>query len=99
MDDKPSITEEPRRASRASSGVEGVPAEKARVEHSHQVMPDALVGLSDEELNRIGRKATFKLDAFILPSITIMYILNYLDRQVSRIWAPSSLLLTVTEYC
>ena len=99
MDEKPSITEEPRRASRASSGVDGVGAEKVRVEHSHQIMPDALVGLSDEELSRIGRKATFKLDAFILPSITIMYILNYLDRQVRIASLPPSLVLTPTEYC
>lgn len=83
MDEKPSIMNEARRPSHASSHIEGVGAEKVRIEHSHMVLPEVLVGLSDEELQRIGRKATFKLDCFILPSITIMYIMNYLDRQVS----------------
>lgn len=85
MDEKPSVMDEARRPSHASSNVQGVGAEKARMEHSHMVMPDALVGLSDEDLQQLARKATFKLDCFILPSITIMYIMNYLDRQVSTI--------------
>ncbi|KAK5057806.1 hypothetical protein LTR84_011807 [Exophiala bonariae] len=81
MEEKPSVADEARRPSHASSRVEGVGAEKVRMEHSHMVLPEILIGLSDEELQQIGRKATFKLDCFILPSITIMYIMNYLDRQ------------------
>ena len=59
-----------------------VGAEKARIEHSQIIMPDLLVGKSDAELHSLGRKATFKLDCFIMPCVVIMYILNYLDRQV-----------------
>lgn len=64
-----------------SSRVEDVGAEKVRVEHAHVVMPEGLFGLNDAELKSLGRMATFKLDCFIMPCITIMYILNYLDRQ------------------
>ncbi|KAF2716523.1 retrograde regulation protein 2 [Polychaeton citri CBS 116435] len=44
-------------------------------------MPSSLDGLSDSELNKLGRKATFKMDIVIMPCMVIMYILNYLDRQ------------------
>lgn len=99
MDDKPTVVEEARRPSRASSRIEEVGAEKVRIEHSHMVMPDALVGLSEGEIEKIGRKATFKLDCFILPSITLMYVMNYLDRQVSMLDCKDSPALTCTEYC
>jgi hypothetical protein len=85
MDTK-EVMEETRKPSVSSLRVEDVGPEKVRIEHSHMVMPDALVGLSDAELKSLGRKATFKLDAFVMPSITIMYILNYLDRQVCLLW-------------
>ncbi len=80
MDTK-EVMEETRRASVASR-VEDVGVEKVQLEHSHLVMPDVLVGLSDAELTTLGRKATFKLDCFIMPCIVVMYVLNYLDRQV-----------------
>ncbi|EXJ59882.1 hypothetical protein A1O7_04029 [Cladophialophora yegresii CBS 114405] len=69
---KPSVT---------SMRVEDVGAEAVRIEHSHMVMPEALLGLSESELIFLGRKATFKLDCIIMPCVVIMYILNYLDRQ------------------
>ena len=66
----------------SSLRVEDIGAEKVRIEHTHMVMPEALIGLTDSELASLGRKSTFKLDCFIMPCITIMYILNYLDRKV-----------------
>jgi len=61
--------------------VEDAGAEKARIEHSHMVKPDGLIGISEGELASVGRKATLKLDCFIMPCVTVLYILNYLDRQ------------------
>jgi len=44
-------------------------------------LPPSLQGKTSEELAKIQRRATFKLDLVIMPAITILYILNYLDRQ------------------
>ncbi|KIW61151.1 hypothetical protein PV05_01308 [Exophiala xenobiotica] len=65
----------------STMAVEDVGAEKARIEHSHMVKPDGLIGISEGELASVGRKATLKLDCFIMPCVTVLYILNYLDRQ------------------
>ncbi|KAL2837604.1 major facilitator superfamily domain-containing protein [Aspergillus pseudodeflectus] len=43
--------------------------------------PASLAALTDDEYTKIGRRATLKLDAFIMPCMVIMYIFNYLDRQ------------------
>lgn len=43
--------------------------------------PASLAALSEEECAKIGRRATFKLDAMIMPCMVIMYVFNYLDRQ------------------
>lgn len=40
--------------------------------------PESLRGLSDEEIKKLGRKTTLKLDLMVMPALTIMYILNYL---------------------
>lgn len=45
------------------------------------VLPDSLVGVSEDEMKKIERRAILKLDFIIMPAITILYILNYLDRQ------------------
>lgn len=45
------------------------------------VMPAGLAALSQEEYDRLGRRATLKMDLIIMPIMVIMYILNYLDRQ------------------
>ena len=74
----------------STMAVEDVGAEKARIEHSHMVKPDGLIGLSEGELASVGRKATLKLDCFIMPCVTVLYILNYLDRQVQAL-PPSDL--------
>ncbi|KAI6906156.1 putative MFS transporter [Hortaea werneckii] len=44
-------------------------------------LPDSLLGLDDAELKKLGVRTTTKLDFVIMPAMTIMYILNYLDRQ------------------
>jgi hypothetical protein len=49
--------------------------------HALSGKPASLAGLTDEEYTKIGRRATLKLDAFIMPCMVIMYIFNYLDRQ------------------
>ena len=46
--------------------------------------PPCLHGLNDGELKRLGRKTTFKLDLFVMPAMTIMYILNYLGSLSGR---------------
>ena len=86
MDTK-DVMEETRRPSVVSLRVEDVGVEKVRIEHTEIIMPEAIVGLSNAELKILGRKATLKLDLFIMPCITIMYILNYLDRQVCLQWS------------
>ncbi|VUC27780.1 unnamed protein product [Clonostachys rosea] len=43
-------------------------------------MPEILASLSVEEYRKVGRKAVFKMDIVIMPTLMIMYILNYLDR-------------------
>jgi hypothetical protein len=50
-------------------------------QYDQLVLPEILNGVSAEDLGRLGRKATFKLDLIIMPAMTILYILNYLDRQ------------------
>lgn len=44
-------------------------------------LPESLSGYSDAEVKKLGVKATIKLDLLIMPAMTILYILNYLDRQ------------------
>lgn len=48
--------------------------------HARDTMPDSLRDLSSEEVNKIMRKATIKMDVVVMPCLMIMYILNYLDR-------------------
>lgn len=43
--------------------------------------PEVLVGLSDLEIKKLGLRTTLKLDLIVMPAMTILYILNYLDRQ------------------
>ncbi|KAI1313221.1 nicotinamide mononucleotide permease [Xylaria venustula] len=45
------------------------------------VMPTSLAALNDDEYNRLGKKATLKMDFVIMPPLVIMFILNFLDRQ------------------
>ncbi|GAB7358660.1 hypothetical protein MBLNU230_g3889t1 [Neophaeotheca triangularis] len=43
--------------------------------------PPSLAGMTDQEIKALGRKATWKMDCVVMPTMTILYILNYLDRQ------------------
>lgn len=51
------------------------------VENVHLNMPASLAALSTEEYDKMGKKATLKMDMVIMPIMVTMYILNYLDRQ------------------
>ncbi|CAI7661456.1 unnamed protein product [Penicillium glandicola] len=44
-------------------------------------MPESLRTLSDDELITLKKKVVRKVDLFVLPTIGILYILNYIDRQ------------------
>ncbi|KAH8887606.1 MFS general substrate transporter [Thozetella sp. PMI_491] len=44
-------------------------------------MPPNLAALDTTEYQKLGRKATLKMDMAIMPILVVMYILNYLDRQ------------------
>lgn len=56
-------------------------AELSDHSHSHLNMPAGLAALSESEYNRLGQRATLKMDLVIMPCVFIMYVLNYLDRQ------------------
>lgn len=43
-------------------------------------MPVILSNLSDDEYKTVGRRALLKMDMVIMPTLMVMYILNYLDR-------------------
>lgn len=43
-------------------------------EHEVQSLPEILHGRSQDDLVRLGRKATFKLDLIIMPAMTILYV-------------------------
>ncbi|KAJ7187888.1 putative pantothenate transporter [Mycena filopes] len=45
------------------------------------VAPTSLASLAPDELARLGRTATRKIDWLVMPALIVMYILNYLDRQ------------------
>ena len=44
-------------------------------------LPPSLTNLTPSELARVEKRAILKLDLLLMPAITILYILNYLDRQ------------------
>lgn len=58
----------------ASSQGEGISA-------AYNRMPDSLAHLTEEEVRQMDRKLVRKIDLIILPVISILYILNYIDRQ------------------
>ncbi|OBT53308.1 hypothetical protein VE04_06273 [Pseudogymnoascus sp. 24MN13] len=47
----------------------------------YQRMPESLRNLSDSEIKRLNRQLVRKMDFYVLPTIGILYILNYIDRQ------------------
>lgn len=64
--------------------------------------PASLAGMSEQEIKSLGRKATLKMDVMVMPTMTILYILNYLDRQniaaAKLATIMEDLNLTVQEY-
>ena len=48
---------------------------------AYQRMPESLRNLSDREIKSLNRKIVRKVDLYVLPTIGILYILNYIDRQ------------------
>lgn len=42
--------------------------------------PPCLQSLSQEEMQKLGKRTTLKLDLIVMPAMTIMYILNYLGK-------------------
>ncbi|CAG9942846.1 unnamed protein product [Clonostachys rosea f. rosea IK726] len=51
------------------------------MEDAQLPIPENLRSLSEVEVARLGRKAVFKLDCTLMPCLTTMFIMNYLDRQ------------------
>ncbi|PIG86561.1 pantothenate transporter [Aspergillus arachidicola] len=48
---------------------------------AYRRMPESLRNLSEDELNTLNQKIVRKVDFLVLPTIGILYILNYVDRQ------------------
>lgn len=48
---------------------------------AYERMPDSLRDLDDDEMKKLQHKLVRKIDLVILPTIGILYILNYVDRQ------------------
>ncbi|KAK3058605.1 hypothetical protein LTR09_000169 [Extremus antarcticus] len=61
----------------SASQIEGLDKPKQDVE----ILPEVLQGRSQDDLARLGRKTTLKLDLIIMRAMTTLYITNYLDRQ------------------
>jgi hypothetical protein len=55
--------------------------EKKSYQNGQLEMPSQLAALSEAEYEKLGKSATFKMDLLIMPSLVVMYIMNYLDRQ------------------
>lgn len=45
------------------------------VQHDLEDLPESLRELSQEELTKIGKWTTLKLDCIVMPALTILYIL------------------------
>ncbi|KAJ5798623.1 uncharacterized protein N7503_007919 [Penicillium pulvis] len=48
---------------------------------AYQRLPETLRDLSDQEIKHLNSKLVRKVDLIVLPTIGILYILNYVDRQ------------------
>jgi MFS family permease len=48
---------------------------------AYRRMPESVRNLSNDEVKTLNKKLVRKVDLFILPTIGILYILNYIDRQ------------------
>ncbi|GMK56861.1 hypothetical protein CspeluHIS016_0307010 [Cutaneotrichosporon spelunceum] len=50
-------------------------------DHLAVQLPDSLAGLSEEEREEVAKRATRKIDIMLIPALTLLYLLNFLDRQ------------------
>ncbi|KAJ0135897.1 High-affinity nicotinic acid transporter [Colletotrichum tanaceti] len=66
---------------RSSDQVEDIGTDKQSSHGGNLVMPASLAALGQEEYEKMGKRATLKMDMVIMPIMVIMYVLNYLDRQ------------------
>ncbi|OQE31908.1 hypothetical protein PENSTE_c001G04556 [Penicillium steckii] len=48
---------------------------------AYRRMPDSLRDLGEDEIRKLNKKIVRKVDLMVLPTIGILYILNYIDRQ------------------
>lgn len=48
---------------------------------AYRRMPESLRGLGEDEIAQLNKKLVRKIDLLVLPTIGILYILNYIDRQ------------------
>ncbi|KAJ5692610.1 hypothetical protein N7462_002033 [Penicillium macrosclerotiorum] len=48
---------------------------------AYRRMPEDLQALGEDEIKRLSKKIVRKVDLMVLPTIGILYILNYVDRQ------------------
>ncbi|KAF7591221.1 hypothetical protein BBP40_001880 [Aspergillus hancockii] len=48
---------------------------------AYRRMPESIRDLNEEERRSLNKKIVRKVDLFVLPTIGILYILNYIDRQ------------------
>lgn len=44
-------------------------------------LPEKLAAMSPEDLKKLAKRATLKMDLAVMPMLVIMSILNFLDRQ------------------
>lgn len=55
---------------------------EAKIETAaYRRMPESLRNLDEDEIKILNKKLVRKVDLFVLPTIGILYILNYIDRQ------------------
>lgn len=62
------------------SCTDNVSTAEGQVDIYHR-MPSSLRNLSDDELRTLTQKVILKIDMIVLPTMGILYILNYIDRQ------------------
>jgi hypothetical protein len=44
-------------------------------QHDFEDLPESLRELSQQDLTKIGKRTTLKLDCIVMPALTILYIL------------------------
>lgn len=47
--------------------------------HLEVTLPAALEGLSDDEIAELDKRATRKIDILLMPTLIILYVLNFIE--------------------